>query len=134
MLGRTGYGALLIIAGLLASAAPALADPRDISVGGIFITRITADSSGYTSYQRAVEVNKRITEILSTPSFRSGGAVAVRQDGQSATITVGNILAFTVTPQDTAGTTVTTMQLAHQWAQLLAEGLSKALPDSTFHF
>ncbi len=132
---RVACISVLLLTGtlLFGPALPALADARDISVGGVFITRLTQDASGYTSYQRAVQVNARITEILSTPKFRRGASVAVRQDGLSAVITVGELLVFTVTPQDAAGTSVTTLQLARQWAQLLAQGLSKALPDSNFH-
>ncbi len=127
---------IVLLAGILVLglALPARADARDISVGGVFITRITSDASGYTSYQRAVQVNERITQVLSTPKFRLGAVVAVRQDGPNGLITVGDLLVFTVTPQDAAGTSATTVQLARQWAQLLAQGLSKALPDSTFYF
>jgi len=132
---RVAFVSVLRLTGalVLGLALPALADARDISVGGVFITRITEDAAGYTSYERAVQVNGRITEILSTPTFRRGASVAVRQGGSSALITVGDLLVFTVTPQDAAGTSVTTLQLARQWAQLLAQGLSKALPDSSFH-
>lgn len=120
-----------VVTGLVS---PALADQRDISVGGVFICRLTHDSAGVTSYVRATEVNRRITQVLSTPKFRQGAVIAVRQYGASAIITVGDMLVFTVTPEDAAGTPVTPMQLAKQWAGLLAQGLSRALPDSTFHF
>ncbi len=119
---------------VLSVALPALADARDISVGGVFITRLTADAPPYDSYQRAVAVNKRITDVLGTPRFRRGAVVTVRQAGPDALISVGDMLVFTVTPLDAAGTSVTTAQLARQWAALLAQGLGKALPDSTFHF
>jgi hypothetical protein len=112
---------------------PALADARDISVGGVWVCRITHDSAGYSSYQRAVQVNQRITQVLSTPRFRQGAVVAVKQVGDTATVTVGDVLVFTVTPDDTAGTSVTPVTLARQWAQRLAQGLSQALPTSNFH-
>src|SRR5579883_972494 len=35
---------------VLLARAPALADPRDISVGGVYICTITHDASGYSSY------------------------------------------------------------------------------------
>lgn len=120
----------VIVGGL---ARPALADPRDISVGGVYITRITHDASGYTSYERATQVNKRITQVLGTPEFRHGAVLAVKEMGRSAIITVGDQLVFTVTPEDAAGTSMTPLVLARQWAQLLAQGLSKALPASDFH-
>ncbi len=125
--------ALLVGVLALGLAGPALADARDISVGGIYICSITHDSAGYTSYDRAAQVNQRITEVLSTPRFRRGAVVAVRQAGQAATVMVGDVLVFTVTPDDAAGTSVTPLELARQWARLLAQGLSKALPDASFH-
>lgn len=127
--------ALCTSAGLLAGALqPALADSGDISVGGVWVSKITHDTSGYTADQRAVEVHKRITEVLSTPTFRTNGAVvSIRPIGQSAAIMVGGLLVMTVTPEDAAGTGVATVELARQWAQRLAQGLSKALPDANFH-
>ena len=116
----------------------ALADERDISVGGVYVCRITQDVSGYTSYQRAAEVRKRITEVLSNPKFRQGGvAVEVRPAGDDVLITVGGTLIFTVTREDTMGEPVaphmTPLEVARQWAGRLAEGLSKALPDADLH-
>ena len=54
---------IALLAALIAGGLPlpALADVRDISVGGVWICRITQDASGYTSYDRAAEVRKRIT-------------------------------------------------------------------------
>jgi hypothetical protein len=117
---------------------PALADERDISVGGVLVCRITQDVSGYTSYQRAAEVRKRITEVLSNPKFRQGGvAVEVRPAGDDALITVGGTLVFTVTREDTMGDSVaphmTPLEVARQWAARLADGLSRALPDTDLH-
>jgi hypothetical protein len=111
---------------------PAFADARDISVGGVYITTITQDSAGYTAEQRATEVTRRITRILGTPELRQGAVVAVKQDGANALVTVGNMLVFTVTPADAKGSG-TTLYVAKQWARLLAEGLTKALPGSNFH-
>jgi len=39
----------------------------------------------------------------------------------------------TVAPEDARGTSVSTLELARQWARRLALGLSKALPDTEFH-
>ncbi len=125
--------AVLVVTVALGAALPALADARDISVGGIFICRITHDAAGYSSYARAVQVNQRITEVLSSPRFRQGGSVVVRQMGHAATISVGTVLVFTVEPEDTDGTT-STVDLAKSWAKLLAQGLSQALPGSGFYF
>jgi hypothetical protein len=113
---------------------PAMADQGDISVGGVWVSKITQDASGYSANQRVAEVNKRITEVLSRPELRrTGAAVAVRQAKESAIILVGDQLVMTVTPEDTAGTQVSTVELARQWAQRLAQGLSKAFPDANFH-
>lgn len=131
---RTTVRAMLLAGALvLGLVLPALADARDISVGGVWVCTITHDSAGYSSYERAVQVNQRITQVLSTPRFRRGAVVAVKQVGDAATVMVGDVLVFTVTPDDTAGTSVTPVTLARQWAQRLAQGLSQALPDSNFH-
>jgi hypothetical protein len=120
-----------IFAGLIP---PAMADVGDISVGGVWISKITQNAAGFLAEQRATEVNKRITEVLSDPRFRHAGAtVSVRPMGDAAAILVGDQLVFTVTPADATGTGVTTVELARQWAQRLAQGLSKALPDANFH-
>jgi len=45
---------------------------------------------------------------------------------------VGDILVFTVMPEDTEGKR-STVALAKSWAQLLAKGLEAALPGSGFY-
>ena len=124
---------LLLVAAVPVLARPALADPREITVGGIWITLIDHDAAGYTSLERAIEVRRRITEVLSTPKFREGTTVSVRPMGKSAVVTVGGLLVFTVTPQDAVGTSMAPLDVARQWARLLAEGLSRALPDADVH-
>jgi hypothetical protein len=117
----------------LGTALPAYADPRDVSVGGVFIARINHDAAGYSAYARAVEFTQEITEALSDPRLRQGGTVVVRQVGSAATISVGDILVFTVMPEDTEGVE-STVDLANTWAQRLALGLSRAMPGSGFYF
>ncbi len=113
---------------------PAMADVGDISVGGVWVSKITHDAAGFSAAQRATEVNKRITEILSNPAYRhAGAAVSVRPVGQSAAILVGDQLAITVMPEDAADTGVTPFELARQWAQRFARGLTNAIPDDTYH-
>jgi hypothetical protein len=124
---------LLLGTVILGFTLPARADSREISVGGVWITLLKHDVAGYTSYQRAVEVRRRITEVLSIPEFRQGVVVAVKQVGREAVITVGDVLVFTVTPDDAAGTWMTPLDVARQWARLLATGLSRAIPDADFH-
>jgi hypothetical protein len=133
---RRGFAVLGILAGIAAVASalnPAFADPRDISVGGVYITRITQPAQGFTAEERATEVTRRITQILSTPELRQGAVVTVRQSGADALVIVGNILVFTVTPADAAGSGTTTYVAKHL-ADLLSQGLTKALPGSVFHF
>jgi hypothetical protein len=128
------FATLLIGAAAIAGIAkPAFADQGDISVGGVWITRITHDWAGVSAADRATEVTRRITQVLSTPQLRQGAVVAVRQDGPTALITVGNILVFTVTPADAQGAG-SPMHVAKQWASLLGQGLTKALPGSAFYF
>jgi hypothetical protein len=120
-----------VVSGLLR---PAMAAEGDISVGGVWVSKITHDAAGYSASQRAVEVNKRITEVLSSANLRRTGAtVSVRPNGGSAMILVNDQLVMTVTPEDAAGTGVSTVELARQWAQRLAQGLSKAIPDPNVH-
>ncbi|HEV2439494.1 MAG TPA: hypothetical protein VGX97_05480 [bacterium] len=135
MQGWRTFTVVALLIGTVAGAGtvrPASADARDISVGGVWITRITHDWGGYTAEQRATEITKRITRILGTTELRQGAVITIGKDGPNALVTVGTILVFTVTPADAAGSGTTTY-VARQWAALLAQGLSKALPGSNFH-
>ena len=119
---------------ILGVAYPALADIGDISVGGVWVCRITRGAGGLSPEQRAVQINRRITEVLSLPGTdRRSISISVRPLGASATIVVADITVMTVTPADAAGTHVTTMELARQWARRLVAGLQRALPSTTFH-
>jgi hypothetical protein len=135
---RTGQVAGLALA-LLGTAvsvwaqAPPVTDPHDVSVGGVWVCRITEPALGLSADERVVQMNKQITEALSTPKFRRGATIAVRADGPNARIFMEHLTIVTVTPADTTGTTVKPMELARQWAQRLARGMSKALPDAEFH-
>jgi len=124
-------GSMLVLTAvlILGLALPALADATTISVGGVWICNITHDLAGFTADQRAVEVNKRITNILSDPQFRQGATITVKADGDYSDVLVGDRLVFTVAPVDTDGT-VTADTLARQWAQRLAQGLNKAIPSA----
>lgn len=127
--------ALALIGTAIATFAPrpALADLGDISVGGVWVCRITEPALGLSVEQRVAQINKQITEALSTPKFRRGATLAVRADGPNARIVMEHLTILTVTPADAKGTTVKPLELARQWAQRLANGLSKALPDAEFH-
>ncbi len=125
---------LLLICSFLITITPvASADPSDVSVGGLWVFRITQGAAGLTPEQRIVEVNRRITDVLSV--YRSGQKlpVVIRPSGSAASIIVGNIVVVTVGPDDVRGTKVTPLELANQWAQRLQAGLIRALPDATNH-
>jgi len=128
-----GAAAVIAFAIVVATPRPSRADVGDISVGGVWVCRITQPALGLTVDERAVQVNKQITEALSTPKFRRGATIGVRADGPVAKIMIDTLVIVTVTPEDIKGTTVTTMELARQWAKRLATGLSRALPDAEFH-
>jgi len=119
---------------VLAVAYPALADVGDISVGGVWVCRITRGAGGLSLEQRVAQIERQITEMLSIPGIdRRTITISVRPVGQSAAIVVADIALITVTPEDAAGTHVTTMDLARQWARRLVAGLQRALPSATFH-
>lgn len=124
-----------IVAGsiVLSLAGAVLADTGDISVGGVWVCRITKGAGGLTAEQRAALINRRITEVISLPGIRRGPiAVEIRPAGQSAAIVVAGMTVFTVMPADAEGTNVTTVELARQWARRLIEGLRRAVPGATF--
>ncbi len=119
---------------ILGSAAPALADLGDISVGGTWAFRLTRGAAGLTLEQRTVEVERRIASVLSKTRYRETGVtVAVRPKGRDAAIMVDDVVIVTVTASDAAGTVVTPFELATQWGQRLVTGLNKALPDARVH-
>lgn len=125
---------MVVTAGLvLGLTHPALADLGDVSVGGVWVCRIKNGAPGQTLMQRMVDVERRITEVLSTPRFRrTGVAVTVRPSGAGAAIQVSDYTVITVVPEDAAGTGVTTLELARQWSRRLVAGLNRALPDASF--
>ncbi len=125
---------ITVIAGLvLGLTPPALAEMGDVSVGGVWVCRIKNGAPGQTLLQRMVDVERRITEVLSTPRFRrTGVAVSVRPIGQGAAILVTDYVVLAVVPEDAAGTGVTTLELARQWSRRLVAGLNRALPDASF--
>jgi len=128
---------LLVATGgfVLGLAHPALADLGDISVGGVWAFRLMRGTSGMALDQRVAEVERRITNVLSIPRYRTGGvSLTVRPVGAGAAIMVGDAEILVVTPEDVAatGVKVTVLELARQWAQRLANGLNRALPDARF--
>lgn len=124
-----------VVAGLLAAVvATAHAAVGDISVGGVWVCRLTTGIRGLGLEQRVAEVERRITQVLSTPEYRGRGVgVLVRPAGADAEIVVGQMVVMVVTPADAAGTGVSTRELARQWARRLVTGLNRALPGAQFN-
>jgi len=108
---------------------PARADIGDISVGGVWVCRLTRGAAGLTLEQRVEQINQRIVDVLSLPELtRRQIAVEVRAVGDGAAIVVADITVMTVTPADAAGTGVPVHEVANQWAARLVQGLRVALP------
>jgi len=120
-------GVLALVAAIWPSAA--LADTGDISVGGVWVCRLTRGASGLSLEQRVLQVERRITEVLSLADVRRRDlTVEVEPAGAAANIVAADILIMTVTPADAAGTGVSAREMANQWAARLVQGLRRALP------
>lgn len=101
----------------------------DISVGGIWVCRITRGAAGLTLEQRVRQVNQRITDVLSLSTLPQRRIpVEVRPAGTSAAIVVAGITVITVTAEDVAESRMSPDEVARQWAARLVRGLSRALP------
>ncbi len=110
-------------------AGPAAAEIGDISVGGVWVCRLTRGALGVTLEQRVTQIHQRITDVLSLPELgRRQIPVEVRPVGAAAAIVVADITVMTVTSVDAAGTGVSAREVANQWATRLAQGLRRALP------
>jgi uncharacterized lipoprotein YbaY len=110
-------------------AIPASAEVGDISVGGTWVCRLTRGAGGLTLEQRVRQIEQRIADLLSLPELRRRRiSVEVRPAGSGAEIIAADIVIMAVTPEDTAGTKMPTLELANQWAGRLAQGLRRALP------
>jgi heat shock protein HslJ len=105
------------------------AETGDISVGGVWVCRLTQGAGGLTLEERVRLVEQRITDVLSQTQLRSGNLrVEVRPAGATAEIVAAGIRILTVTPEDVAGTRVPVIEVANQWAGRLVQGLRRALP------
>jgi heat shock protein HslJ len=122
---------LCLFVTLVQAVAPpaALAETGDISVGGVWVCRLTRGVAGLTLAQRVAQIEQRVADVLSIPvSARPRLRVEVRSVRPGAAIVAGDITVMTVTPEDAAGTGVSAYELATQWARRLAEGLRRAFP------
>ncbi|MGH2374788.1 MAG: hypothetical protein ACRDIC_15150, partial [bacterium] len=105
--------ALMVLQAILP--VPAAAEIGDISLGGVWICRITQGTFGMTLAQRVTQINQRITDVLSLPEpGRRQIPVEVRPVGAAAAIVVADITIMTVTSEDAAGA-VSAHEIANQW-------------------
>src|SRR5512134_2047010 len=88
----------LLLAVVIGIAVPTLAAPDrlSVSVGGVWVCKITQPLAGFTPEQRVTEANKRITEILSR--IRPADRVTVKTVlfGSATKITINEMLVFTL--------------------------------------
>jgi hypothetical protein len=119
---------------VLAVAAPAAAQMGDVSIGGVWVCRLTRGIGPLSLEERVVEIERRIVHVLSTPKYRGAGVgVTLRPTGLNTEIVVGETVIMTVTTDDAAGTSLPTREVARQWAVRLVKGMNQALPDARFH-
>lgn len=123
--------AVLVAASALALPMRAVADARDVSLGGVWIGHIDQDSQGISAADRATAVTRRLTELVSDPTLRGGAVtVTVRPAGNDAVISVASHLIITITQADAAAVSVPPVVMAEQWGARLAQGLIRALAVS----
>ena len=134
-MGRRSIGtAILMVVGVLALAQgfwpnAAFADTGDISVGGVWVCRLTRGARGLSLEERVRQVERRVTEVLSLADMRRRDlTVEVEPAGAAANIVAAGIVIMTVTPADAAGTGVPAREMANQWGGRLVQGLRRALP------
>jgi hypothetical protein len=127
------FAAVVLSAMIVAIPRPALADPYDIIVGGVWAFKITQPDGAIMPEQRVVEVHRALTEVLS--KYRAGSSIPVTLTvvAKGVAISVGEIHVVTVTPADAQGTGVTPLELARQWSARLSVGVARALPDANVH-
>jgi hypothetical protein len=122
----------VVIAGLLLGfAPPAFADMGDISIGGVWVCRLSKGADGLALGGRMEQIERNIYAVVNNPKYRQRRQVPVqvRPMGQNAAIVADGVVLLVVTPDDVDGTGVKPLEAALQWAPRLAKGLSLALPD-----
>jgi hypothetical protein len=116
--------AVLIGMAVPISAAP---DPLSISVGGVWICKITQSVAGFTPQQRVTEANKRITEAVSRIRPTDRVTVRVQLLGSTAKVTINDMLIFTLVPADVPTPGVALADYALQVSVRLQKGILIAL-------
>lgn len=109
------------------------ADLGDVSIGGVWVCRLSKGANGLGLDQRMQQIERNIYTIVNDPRYRGRRSVAVqvRPMGVNAALVVDGRVVFVVTPEDIEGTGATPMEAANQWAPKLSKGLSLALPDGS---
>ncbi|HET8579427.1 MAG TPA: hypothetical protein VFL31_00360 [Nitrospiraceae bacterium] len=103
-------------------------DPLSVSVGGVWVCKITQPAAGFTPQQRVSEANKRITEVISRLRQADRVTVVVEPFGSAAKVTVNGILVFTLIPADVPAPGVALAEYARQVAARLQKGIVNGLP------
>jgi len=107
---------------------PAAAEIGDISVGGVWVGRLTQGAAGLTLEGRVRQINQQITEVLSLRALRGSQIVVeVRPARAAAAIVVAHIVVLTLTSADAPGSDVPAHAVANLWAGRLAAGLRRSL-------
>jgi hypothetical protein len=130
----TAIACVVAVVGLVFGlAGPALAQMGDVSIGGVWVCRLTRGIGQMSLDDRMVEIERRIANVLHNPKYRGVGVgVSVRPTGPNAEIVVGDTSIMVVTVEDVAGTNVRPVEAARQWAARLVKGMNQALPDGNF--
>lgn len=128
----TGLLRLLVAVSLvLGLAHPARAEIGDISIGGVWVCRLTKGAGGLTLEQRVEQIERNMYAVVNNPRYRGRRTVpvSVRVVGQGAAIMADDFVILVVTPEDVSGTRAKPVEAARQWAPRMAKGLAQALPD-----
>ena len=119
----------LLLAVVIGIAVPTLAasDPLSVSVGGVWVCKITQPVAGFTPEQRVTEANKRITEVISRVRPADRITVKVVLFGSATKITINEMLVFTLVPADVPTPGVALTDYALQVSVRLQKGNLTAL-------
>ncbi len=125
---RVGYTALVALVALLGAGLSAGAgEAREIVIANEMVLRIRVAPQGMTLKERALEVERRLVEILSHEDL-SPPDVQIKQKAGCPTIYVGRHMLITVTAADASANKATPAQLARMWAENVRRQLPKAEP------
>jgi hypothetical protein len=119
----------LLLAVVMGVGIPSLAapDPLSVSVGGVWVCKITQAVAGFTPEQRVTEANKRITDVVSRIRPADRVIVKVVLFGSATKVTVNDMLVFTLVPADVPTPGVALAEYALQVSGRLHKGIRSAL-------